>query len=284
MSVNLMVVTDLDGTLLDHYSYDFKPAMSVVSSLKRAGIPLVFNSSKTHAEMRYLQDQMGLLDPMICENGSAIYLPKDRFRTAQSAWEDHGDFWRISLAKPREHWLRILAEYPDQGSILSFSTMGIQGVMNTTGLDWAGSERASQREYTEPLMPPANNEIKQDLITYLNGNGALVQQGGRFMTVGDSVDKGQAMETLACFWRQEYGLPVRTLALGDGLNDVAMLEKANRSVWIRSPVNPIPDFVKRRNWHITQECGPKAWAAATQMWLEQHSHLVNSNKVKEHYG
>lgn len=284
MNVSLMVVTDLDGTLLDHYSYDFKPAMSVVGALKRLGIPLVFNSSKTYSEMRYLQDQMGLLDPMICENGSAIYLPKQRFQMPQSAWGDHGDFWRISLAKPREHWLDVLAEYPDQGAILSFSYMGVQGVMNTTGLDWAESERASQREYTEPLMPPTNDTVKQDLIAYLSKKGAVVQQGGRFMTVGDAVDKGRAMETLACLWQQAFGPPVRTLALGDGLNDVAMLEKANRSVWIRSPVNPIPDLVKQKGWHITQECGPSAWAAATQVWLEQHEHLLTSNKLKEHYG
>jgi mannosyl-3-phosphoglycerate phosphatase len=248
------------------------------------GIPLVFNSSKTYSEMRYLQDQMGLLDPMICENGSAIYLPKERFHRPQAAWENHGDFWRFSLAQSREHWLSILSEYPDQASILSFSYMGVQGVMNATGLDWAESERASQREYTEPLMPPTNDNIRQDLITYLGGRGAVVQQGGRFMTVGDSVDKGRAMEALACLWRQEYGLPVRTLALGDGLNDVAMLEKADRSVWIRSPVNPIPDFVKQKGWQITQGCGPSAWAAATQTWLEQHDHFLNSNKVKEHYG
>ena len=279
-----MVVTDLDGTLLDHYSYDFKPAMSVVGALKRLGIPLVFNSSKTYAEMRYLQDQMGLLDPMICENGSAIYLPKERFHVAQAAWENHGDFWRISLAKPREHWLSILSEYPDQASILSFSYMGVQGVMNATGLDWTESERASQREYTEPLMPPTNDNIKQDLIAYLGGRGAMVQQGGRFMTVGDSVDKGRAMETLICLWNQKYGGAVRTLALGDGLNDVAMLEKANRSVWIRSPANPTPDFVVQKNWQITQACGPAAWAEATQMWLEQHAHRASSNKVKEPYG
>ena len=279
-----MVFTDLDGTLLDHYSYDFKPAMSVVGSLKHFGISLVFNSSKTFAEMRYLQDQMGLLEPMICENGSAIYVPKERFDVAQSSWEDHGDFWRISLAKPREHWLSILNEYPDQASILSFSYMGVQGVMKTTGLDWAESARASQREYTEPLIPPTNDSVKQGLIAYLSGKGAVVQQGGRFMTVGDSVDKGRAMKILVCLWQQQCGLPVQTLALGDGLNDVAMLEKADRSVWIRSPVNPIPDLVMQKDWHITRDCGPSAWAEATQMWLEEHNHLLNPNKVKEHYG
>lgn len=284
MSVSLMVVTDLDGTLLDHYSYDFKPAMAVVGSLKRFGIPLVFNSSKTYAEMRYLQDQLGILDPMIGENGSAIYLPKARFYKAQSAWQDHGDYWRISLAKPREHWLQMLAEYPDQASILSFSYMGVQGVMNATGLGWAESERASQREYTEPLMPPGDPSTKESLVQYLSARGAVVQQGGRFMTVGDSVDKGRAMQALICLWQQAFQMPLRTLALGDGLNDIAMLQQADDAVWIRSPINPVPEGVRHMDWHITRGCGPAAWAVATGAWLGQYGPLLNSKSAKEHHG
>jgi len=284
MSTNLIVVTDLDGTLLDHHSYEFKPAMFMIASLKRHDIPIVFNSSKTYAEMRYLQDQMGLLDPMIAENGAAIYLPKHRFSPPLKSWEDSGDFWRLSLAKPRGHWLRILAQYPDQASVLSFSYLGVQGVMNVSGLDWAAAERASQRDYTEPLMAPSDAGVKDSLVHYLHSRGARIQQGGRFMTVGDNVDKGRALRVLVSLLESLSERPVHSLGLGDGLNDISMLEQADERIWIRSPVNATPDCVKQKGWYVTSDCGPEAWASAMRWWLEKHSYLINSNKSEDRHG
>jgi ribonucleotide monophosphatase NagD (HAD superfamily) len=45
-----LVFTDLDGTLLDHDTYDWTPARDALDRLTRAGIPVVFTSSKTAAE------------------------------------------------------------------------------------------------------------------------------------------------------------------------------------------------------------------------------------------
>ena len=43
----LIVATDLDGTLLDHYTYDWQPAARAIELLKQKCIPLVINTSKT---------------------------------------------------------------------------------------------------------------------------------------------------------------------------------------------------------------------------------------------
>ena len=47
----LLVVTDLDGTLLDHDTYDWEPARPAIEELKQRAFPLVLNSSKTIAEL-----------------------------------------------------------------------------------------------------------------------------------------------------------------------------------------------------------------------------------------
>ena len=46
-----MIFTDLDGTLLDHYNYDFSPAQPMLSWLAEQNIPVIPATSKTFAEL-----------------------------------------------------------------------------------------------------------------------------------------------------------------------------------------------------------------------------------------
>ena len=48
---DLIIFTDLDGSLLDEETYRASPADSLFETLNTHGIPVVFNSSKTFPEM-----------------------------------------------------------------------------------------------------------------------------------------------------------------------------------------------------------------------------------------
>ncbi len=79
--------SDLDGTLLDSHSYDWQPAARL-SRLHEANIPVILCSSKTSAEMLYLQKMLGLQGlPLIAENGAVIQLAEQ--------WQDIDGFPRI---------------------------------------------------------------------------------------------------------------------------------------------------------------------------------------------
>lgn len=49
--MTLLIFTDLDGTLLDHESYDFTPARPMLARLAAMRAPVVLASSKTAAEI-----------------------------------------------------------------------------------------------------------------------------------------------------------------------------------------------------------------------------------------
>ena len=49
--MNLLVFSDLDGTLLDHATYSFEPARPALDRLRNLGIPLILTTSKTAAEV-----------------------------------------------------------------------------------------------------------------------------------------------------------------------------------------------------------------------------------------
>ena len=75
----VVIFTDLDGTLLDYYTYSCEVVKPLVARLKRAGIEVVLCSSKTRAEIEIYRKRLGLDTPFIAENGGAIFIEKDYF-------------------------------------------------------------------------------------------------------------------------------------------------------------------------------------------------------------
>ena len=68
----LLVVTDLDGSLLDD-AYSWTAARPALKRLKEMGIPLILNSSKTISEMRDLAEALSLTgEPIVAENGGLL--------------------------------------------------------------------------------------------------------------------------------------------------------------------------------------------------------------------
>ena len=64
----LLVSTDFDGTLLDHYTYSWDAAKPALERLKALNVPVVINTSKTFSEVVQLQESLELAAPFIVEN------------------------------------------------------------------------------------------------------------------------------------------------------------------------------------------------------------------------
>ena len=69
---SIWVVSDVDGTLMDH-SYDLSPAKETIKTLQKISIPVILCTSKTASEVRVIRNELNLTDPYIVENGAAIY-------------------------------------------------------------------------------------------------------------------------------------------------------------------------------------------------------------------
>lgn len=75
MIILYVIFTDLDNTLLDS-RYSYEDAKDVLEILKEKEIPIVFCSAKTKYEQEVIRKKIGIKDPFIVEDGSAIYIPK----------------------------------------------------------------------------------------------------------------------------------------------------------------------------------------------------------------
>ena len=156
-------------------------------------------------------------------------------------WVDEEGFWIKEFVQPRTHWLRLLDECAEVCEVRykRFANLDAGQIADLTGLDIEQAERAAQREYGEPLLWMGNDSELNEFIDILHRLGARVLQGGRFLHVSGSSDKGRALLWLNAQYAVDSGgaEPV-SIALGDSPNDLAMLEAADHAIVVRSPAHP----------------------------------------------
>lgn len=263
----LLVYTDLDGTLLDHHSYDFSPAVPVLARLERLGCPWILNTSKTFAELLTLRERLGHRHPFIVENGAAVYLPADCLPGCADLPEEQG--FRVRRFGPeRAALLQAIAPFRGEYDCTGFSEMSVAEVQACTGLAREDAWRASQRGFSEPLLWRDCESALQRFSAAVAAQGLNVVRGGRFVHVTGRFDKATPMPWLGAQYARESGSGFKVLALGDGQNDVAMLEAADLAVIVRSPTHA-PPTVRGRSVTLTHALGPEGWAQAVSAVLDQ---------------
>lgn len=264
----LLVFTDLDGTLLDHQSYDWHPAQRALERLHSLKVPVIPVSSKTAAEIEALMQEIGLDGPWISENGSAIGLPTELL--GEGADVDAG--WMITPeGVPYAEILAVLDEARGAGfHFRGFADMSERELASLTGLDQAGARRARQRHCSEPLVWQGAERGWPIFVRFLNERGLRVQQGGRFPCVCGHADKGWAVGTLVQFYRERLpGKALTTIGLGDSPNDLPMLSAVDYPVLIAPAHRHQVRLTSNRNLLITQAAGPSGWQWAIDHLLEK---------------
>lgn len=260
----IVIFTDLDGTLLDHNSYDWKKAEPALWLCKESRIPLILVSSKTRAEIKALQQELGLSSPFISENGGGVFFPKEEKRPHPSdAILSHG-VRKWSIGPAYDFLVKALVEIRDERGwkIRGFSEMTPEEISSITGLDLASARLASQREHDEPFVLMEEGVCDMDTLYHAaRQKGLRITWGGRFYHLHGKGDKGEAMERLVA-WYRAYHPSLLTIALGDSPVDFSMLERADYPVLIRSS-HQYPELKRViPRLKVTQEPGPKGWNAA----------------------
>ncbi len=257
-----LVFTDMDGSLLDHYTYQFDEAVPTLEKLHQQHIPVIPITSKTQAELEFLRVSLKNTHPFIIENGAAVFIPKTYFKQQPEDTTEQGDYWVKAFVEPRKHWQQLIAQVADQynNQFTTFTEAGIEGIIEMTGLDHEAAARAAQRQYGEPLSWTGSDENKKQFTAALRQLGANILEGGRFMHISGNSDKGRALNWLAKVYEAQFKRTIQTVALGDSQNDIAMLEVADCAVIIRSPTHGLPNINRDKKLFVSSKTGPSGWA------------------------
>ncbi|MEY8883360.1 HAD-IIB family hydrolase [Donghicola sp. XS_ASV15] len=252
----LIVFTDLDGTLLDHDTYDWSPAEPVLTKLTEQGIPVILTSSKTAPEIAELRSAMGLDRwPAICENGAGV-MP-----AGAGELPDPGPYAKLRAA---------LNEVPSElrQYYRGFGDMDANGVADATGLPVGSAAKAATRAFSEPGIWSGSDANRDAFIAALADLGVTCRDGGRFLTLGWGRLKSDAMAEVL----DMYGTPP-SIALGDAPNDIEMIEQATHGVIIPNPHRtPLPPVNGELEGRVIRELspGPTGWAHAVQTLLRRY--------------
>ena len=245
---DVMVFTDLDGSLLDHETYAFDAAVPALEALAKADIPVSVVSSKTRAEIIPLVSQLKLTGPIIAENGAVI-----AFRDGTLDMAGHINDIRQALdALPEKH----------RNAIKGFGDMSVAEISQLTGLDEAASARAAQREASEPFMWSGRDAPDKNLLV---NKGFQIIRGGRFYHIIPHRDKADAIKRVLA----DMGKPDAEIwALGDGPNDLSMLLTANKGALIHNPnLQVTAQLPETHALYLTKHAGPAGWAEAIFTFL-----------------
>ncbi len=265
----LLIVTDLDGTLLDHNTYSFEAALPALERCRAAAIPVVPNTSKTRAELTVLRERLDSTDPFIIENGSAICIPEQQIQLHGDETSFNEGFVELPLGIDIEAVHKILAPLRTGFRFEAFSDWSLDQLVANTGLTREEAESACLRRYSEALLWQDSDDKKREFIELLKQQGLHALQGGRFLSVlGAEANKGAALERLKQLYRPVLGDTPTVIALGDSHNDEAMLNAADIAVIVANPASKTPQ-VEGPEVIYSKANGPAGWNEVIQSLLDR---------------
>jgi mannosyl-3-phosphoglycerate phosphatase len=266
----LVVITDLDGTLLDGKTYGYDASLPAIRRLKALEIPLVLCSSKTYGEVVLLWRELGLAGPFIVEDGGAIYVPAGYFPFPLPGFKSRASFKSLALGTDVRALRKILAETANgcRATVRSFGTMSAEEISALTGLTRDQARLALEREYDEPFLIEGGDGER--LLRTLIGKGFTVSRGNRFFHLTGKHDKGKAVKIVLDLYRRENP-QIFSVGLGNSANDLPLLNQVDRPVLVRDPAGGWDREVMEKIplIELSQGIGPKGWAEAIEKIVAQ---------------
>ena len=259
-----IIITDLDGSLLDERTYSFEHAKPALERIEQEKVPLILCSSKTRAELEVYRQRLRNHHPFIVENGGGIIIPEGYFPFPLEGEARNGN-QVISLGTPYAEIRLRFVQLRDRlkTAARGFGDMKIGEIMELTRLPREEAARAMMREYGEPFVfdgPPDDRFLQA-----IEAEGLRWTQGRLFHIMGNH-HKGKAVNILRKLFARAQGT-VELIGLGDSLNDLPFLLAVDRPVLIRRADRSHDPRIDIPGLYRTTGIGPAGWNEAVLRML-----------------
>lgn len=230
MKKQIAVFSDIDGTLIDSH-YSLNGSQEFVGKLLSLGVHVVLCSSKTRVEVEFYRSKLGITEPFISENGAAIFIPKNYFKSTVPFSKQDRQYFIVELGIPYTLIRQKLALIKQKSglSINGFGDMTVEEVAKDTGLSLKLAGLAKQREYSEPFRYQGFDEKK--LLGYFEKEGLNCIKGKKYYHLSGQHDKGKAVLLLKDLYVKEFG-ELESYGVGNDVNDLPMLDVVDNPYFI----------------------------------------------------
>ena len=261
---DVIIFTDLDGTLLDHESYGVRAALPTIDLSIRRGFPIIPVSSKTAAEIRRWVRLLTLDGPFICENGCGIVIPDGYFEALPAEAVRRDGEWRISLGVSIDKVRGALETLSEEAHFdyKSMNQMSTDEVSTLTGLTGVELLNCLEREYDEPFIINGDHEF--DPIRRKSSEmGFHLTRGGRFYHLTGGCNKGEAVRKMVDMFRK-YRTDPLFVAIGDSFNDLPMFGVVDMAYLVQKPDGNYDPLVPAEAARRVPGVGPCGWRIAVE--------------------
>ncbi|MGH7256077.1 MAG: HAD-IIB family hydrolase [Nitrospirales bacterium] len=274
-----LILTDLDGTLLDATTYSAEAAREALAAMRARKIPLILSSSKTRAELETIRARLGHQDPFITENGGGVFIPAGTFPSPVPEAVRRGPYDVLEIGTPYPVLRRALEDIGRELGcpLKGFGDMSPEDIADRTGLSPGDAALAKQREYNEPFLVEGPGQPDPNLIRTLqqlaHARGLQCTRGGRFFHLLGRSDKGASARRLIQLYRislEGTGLRLRTAALGDSLNDRPMLAAVDQPIVVQRPDGSYDPDLNLSQVIYAPGIGPIGWNRAVLDLVTDH--------------
>jgi mannosyl-3-phosphoglycerate phosphatase len=273
---NLIVFTDLDGSLLDSTTYSYNAALPALTALREQGIPLILVSSKTRAEMEPIRKRLGIHDPFIVENGGAVFVPHGLFDFTVERMRTRSPYQVIELGLPYHMLREVLKQIEEavETPLQGFGDLSVEAIMQVTGLPHADAILAKQREYDEPFLLQGPQALIEEVCRQIVTRGLRWTKGGRLFHLTGENDKGEAASVLLrCYHRQQRmrgeAERIETVGIGDSINDATLLAMVDYPILVQKPDGSYDPDIQLSRMIRAPGVGPVGWNEAVLELLAQ---------------
>ena len=233
--MNLIFFSDIDGTLINNNSFCYGKNIETIKELLQAGHHVIFNSSKTFAEIDYILKSENLSIPFICETGGAVYCPRSFFGESDNRRGDYDVLFESAKISNFSKKIGPVLSSDFKDEILFFNDMSIKMKERFSGLHGKDLERASSRDFSILFKWHAGDEKLDKLRDILEDFNLTIIKGGRFFHICSNFNKYSAMKfILTKISHNSPGQIYKTVGIGDSSNDIEMLNKTDYKCVVQS--------------------------------------------------
>ena len=207
---SLWVVSDVDGTLMDH-SYDLTPAKETIEKLQNLSIPVILCTSKTASEVNVIRKDLNLKDPYIVENGAAIF--------GESLDKVNGE---IILGEKYELLEKILNAISKEINyeLIPLNNLTDQEATQLTGLAGESLNLMRDRHWSMPFLNPPSFIEERINICCKKFNVDIFKGNRMSHLLSTNSNKGKAINALKKYSNIKN---IQIIGLGDSPNDLPLL-------------------------------------------------------------
>ena len=258
-NTSLWIVTDVDGTLMDH-SYDLTPAKEIIKKLQKLSIPIILCTSKTSAEVKVIRKELNLTDPYIVENGAAIY--------GESLEKVNGQIILGKRYETLEDILNSISKEVDY-KLIPLNKLTDQEATDLTGLKGNSLNLMRDRHWSMPFLnPPSFLEerikkcCKKFKVDIFKGN-----RMSHLLSIDSN--KGKAIDALKKYFKKQK---IQIIGLGDSPNDLPLLLNSDFRIVIPGVDGPNLNLLDQlKGFHFTLATEPNGYG-----WNNEINKLLNN--------